>query len=190
MLEVVEDVVRLPCLEMELSLDAIYEGVRLRHSTGDILGRMALIAEELVQEWLNRQGYFTIRGAKVGYNEIDLLALRAVAGTLKCRHIEVSVNVRPIGYMGPEKSAKTQTPEKQRENALAWAHSKFDQEKVVALRNKLAPGQHWQLETVTHIMKGEHQLTALIGRGIRVLRLSDIIAELRAGKMLLTAVAG
>jgi hypothetical protein len=27
-----------------------------------------------VQEWLNRQGYFTIRGIKVDVHEIDLLA--------------------------------------------------------------------------------------------------------------------
>lgn len=148
---------------------------------------MALIAEELVQEWLNRQGYFTIRGARAGHSEIDLLALRTISGSLECRHIEVSVAVRPIGYMGPEKSARTQTPEQQRENALAWAHSKFDHEKVVALRSKLAPGQDWQLEVVTHVMKGEHQLTALVSQGIRVIRLSDIIAELRAGKMLLRA---
>ena len=33
---------------------------------------MALLAEELVEEWLNRQGYFTIRGIKFGVHEIDL----------------------------------------------------------------------------------------------------------------------
>lgn len=26
---------------------------------------MALLAEEIVEEWLNRQGYFTIRGIKM-----------------------------------------------------------------------------------------------------------------------------
>ena len=34
--------------------------------------RMALLAEEIVEEWLNRQGYFTIRGVKVGVHEMDL----------------------------------------------------------------------------------------------------------------------
>ena len=37
---------------------------------------MALLAEEVVEEWLNRKGYFTIRGAKVGVPEMDLLAVR------------------------------------------------------------------------------------------------------------------
>ena len=40
---------------------------------------MALLAEEIVEEWLNRQGYFTIRGVKVGVHEIDLLAVRSTA---------------------------------------------------------------------------------------------------------------
>jgi len=37
---------------------------------------MALLAEEVVEEWLNRKGYFTIRGVKVGVDEIDILAIR------------------------------------------------------------------------------------------------------------------
>ncbi len=36
---------------------------------------MALLAEEVVEEWLNRNGYFTIRGIKVGVDEIDTLAI-------------------------------------------------------------------------------------------------------------------
>jgi len=36
---------------------------------------MALLAESLVEEWLNRDGYFTIRGVKRGVGELDLLAV-------------------------------------------------------------------------------------------------------------------
>ena len=36
---------------------------------------MALLAEEIVEEWLNRQGFFTIRGIKQGTQEIDLLSV-------------------------------------------------------------------------------------------------------------------
>jgi hypothetical protein len=39
---------------------------------------MALLAEELVEEWLNRTGYFTIRGLKLGVHEVDLLAVHIV----------------------------------------------------------------------------------------------------------------
>jgi hypothetical protein len=37
---------------------------------------MSLLAEEGVQEWLNRNGFFTIRGARAGRQEMDLLAIR------------------------------------------------------------------------------------------------------------------
>ena len=37
---------------------------------------MSLLGEEVVEEWLNRNGYFTIRGIKVGVDEIDILAIR------------------------------------------------------------------------------------------------------------------
>jgi hypothetical protein len=57
---------------------------------------MALLAEELVEEWLNRNGYFTIRGIKLGVHEIDLLAIRINSGNIEARHIEVQASVHPI----------------------------------------------------------------------------------------------
>ncbi len=36
---------------------------------------MSLLAESRVEEWLNRQRFFTIRGLKQGMSEIDLLAV-------------------------------------------------------------------------------------------------------------------
>jgi len=35
---------------------------------------MALLAEEVVEEWLNRQGYFTIRGIRLGVHESRLVS--------------------------------------------------------------------------------------------------------------------
>jgi hypothetical protein len=37
---------------------------------------MAALAESLVDEWLNRQGFFSVRGVKHGVDEIDLLGIR------------------------------------------------------------------------------------------------------------------
>jgi hypothetical protein len=34
---------------------------------------MALLAEQIVEEWLTRQGYFTIRGLKIGVEQHPLL---------------------------------------------------------------------------------------------------------------------
>lgn len=71
---------------------------------------MALLAEEIVEEWLNRQGYFTIRGVKLGVHEIDLLAVKW-RGDKKpeCRHIEVQASMRPVSYISrvPKKDQKT-----------------------------------------------------------------------------------
>ncbi len=65
---------------------------------------MALFAEALVEEWLNRSGYFTIRGVKVGNSEIDLLAVSP--NESDGLHVEVSVSIRPMGYIGGGSSAK------------------------------------------------------------------------------------
>jgi hypothetical protein len=37
---------------------------------------VALLAESLVEEWLNRMGFFTVRGIRRGVGEIDLLGVR------------------------------------------------------------------------------------------------------------------
>ena len=51
---------------------------------------MSLMGEQLAEEWLNRQGYFTIHGVKIGTGEIDLLAVRSVDA--KAARIEVSMS--------------------------------------------------------------------------------------------------
>ena len=50
---------------------------------------MTLLAEEIVEVWLNRDGYFTIRVIKLGIHEIDLLALSICGSEIEARHIEV-----------------------------------------------------------------------------------------------------
>ncbi|MFZ1291431.1 MAG: hypothetical protein WAR79_15155 [Melioribacteraceae bacterium] len=48
---------------------------------------MALLAEEIVEEWLNRNGFFTIRGIKLGVNEIDILAVKITKTKIEARHV-------------------------------------------------------------------------------------------------------
>jgi hypothetical protein len=50
--------------------------------------KMALLDEQLVEEWLNRQNFFTMRGIKSGNDEIDLLAIRPIPEGLECWHVE------------------------------------------------------------------------------------------------------
>ena len=71
---------------------------------------MALLAEEVVEEWLNRQGYFTIRGIRLGVDEIDLVAVMLRSGkTPDCRHVEVQASMRPVSYISkvPKSACKT-----------------------------------------------------------------------------------
>ena len=70
---------------------------------------MALFAETLVEEWLNRRGYFTIRGAKGGLLEMDLLAIRHRKDEPKALHVEVQASTGPISWI------TKWTPELQRE---------------------------------------------------------------------------
>ena len=60
---------------------------------------MSLLAEEVVEEWLNRQVIFTIRGIRLGNDEIDILAINSKHGRLERRHIEVQVAINPTAYI-------------------------------------------------------------------------------------------
>src|ERR1700689_1167933 len=120
---------------------------------------MALLAEELVEEWLNRQGYFTIRGITVGVHEIGLLAIRTTEPGLDCRHLEVQASMRPISYitrlpLAVQKatgrngmSAKARSDDELREGVRGWVAKKFDHEEKDQVRKKLAPGP-WSRELV------------------------------------------
>jgi len=111
---------------------------------------MSLLAEELVEEWLNRQGYFTIRGLKMGVHEIDLLAIRPTDKGIECRHMEVQASVRPVSYITrlPKEvqretgrsatSAKTRAAGELRQGVREWIAKKFDNAQKEIARNRLA----------------------------------------------------
>ena len=153
---------------------------------------MALLAEEIVEEWLNRMGYFTIRGVKLGVHEIDLLAVGREGGELKLRHIEVQASVRPIGYVCPlpkslQKSLGRRPHSVNRLNdhelracVDAWVEKKFRLDRKHQLRQRLFAGQ-WQFELVVHNVKHENELEEIEARGIRVLRLREIVDDMSRG---------
>lgn len=113
---------------------------------------MSLLAEVVVEEWLNRQGYFTIRGVKLGNDEIDILAIRPLLnGNIECRHIEVSVSTNPISYFSPlpksirkatgrALSAKKRSPELLAEAVLDWVDKKYRKPNKLQLLNSLGGG--------------------------------------------------
>lgn len=162
---------------------------------------MALLAEELVEEWLNRQGYFTIRGIKLGIHEMDLLAVRPGPRGIECRQIEVQASVRPIGYITDlPKSVQEQTGRRGssvkirsdgelRKGIREWIANKYDHPKKKRLRGELTSGP-WTRELIVHVVKHEREIQLIQEEGIKVWRLGDIVAELKRGGLLLKGAAG
>ena len=162
---------------------------------------MALLAEEIVEEWLNRQGYFTIRGVKIGVHEMDILAVRATPNGLECRQVEVQASIRPVSYLtrvpkAVQKqtgraagSAKARPEEELRQGVREWIEKKYDLPEKQRIRQRLAAGP-WSRELVVHQVKYSKELELITEAGVIVRRLVDVLAELKRGGMLLEAAAG
>lgn len=151
---------------------------------------MALLAEELVQEWLNRAGFFTIRGVRLGVHEMDLLAVRPTSTGLECRHIEVQASVNPVSYLfrltkedqratgRTATSSGVRTAEQLERGADEWVAKKFGLPQKQALLSRLAPGCKWTRELVVHRLAHSEELLLLKARGIVVHQLEDLVREL------------
>jgi hypothetical protein len=161
---------------------------------------MALLAEEIVEEWLNRQGYFTIRGIKMGVQEIDLLAIKHIQdGQVDCRHIEVQASMRPVSYISrvPKEEQKTGRPANSARRSddelvkgvAEWVEKKFKRPDKKALMAKLWKGQ-WSSELVVNIVKSDHELNLISEHGIKVFHLSDIICDLSTNKFIIASASG
>lgn len=154
---------------------------------------MALLAEELVEEWLNRNGFFTIRGIKLGVYEIDLLAIGFEDGKPICRHIEVQASVRPVSYIcalprdiqkatgRSSNSAKVRSTEEISKGVEEWVEKKYLLPIKEQLRENLFLGD-WKFELVVHQVKSEDELKSIEKHGILIHRLDDIISELSSSK--------
>lgn len=140
---------------------------------------MALLAESLVEEWLNRDGYFTIRGVKHGVGEMDLLAIRPKpTGGVEGWHVEVQVSFRPIGYIakrtaemleefgGKATSAKQRTPEQVEICAREWANGKFKTKAKRKLRDALWPGVDWSFHLVHAGVREPRELEIFADEGV------------------------
>lgn len=161
---------------------------------------MALLAEEIVEEWLNRQGYFTIRGIKMGVQEIDLLAIKRLPdGRAECRHIEVQASMRPVSYISrvpkeEQKSGRAANSAKRSDDELVqgvseWVEKKFNRPDKKALMTKLWKGQ-WSSELVVNVVKSDQELSLIAGHNIKIHRLDDIIRSLSTEKFVIGSASG
>jgi len=160
---------------------------------------MALLAEEIVEEWLNRQGYFTIRGIKMGVHEIDLLAVKSKSpGVVECRHIEVQASMRPVSYISRvpkqlQKGGRAANSAKRSESELVdgvaeWIETKFRKQQKVDLRKKLWDGP-WSFWLVLNVVKSEEEVNLIRRHDVSILRLKDIVRDLAEGTFLVPSAA-
>jgi len=163
---------------------------------------MALLGEEIVEEWLNRHGYFTIRGIKLGNDEIDILAIRPLAdGKHDCRHIEVTISINPISYITKvpaairkatgigAHNAKKRDVTQLAQGVNEWIGGKFDHPRKVEIKNCLCPGA-WTKELVVGIVRHEAELDLLRQAGITIHRLGDVLSEMVENRSVVKAAAG
>jgi phage gp29-like protein len=136
---------------------------------------MALLAESLVEEWLNREGFFTIRGVKHGVDEMDLLAVRADPnGTIVGWHVEVQISFRPIGFIAKlpkasptgRLSARKRSVEEVEACAKEWVVAKFRAQAKVAMREQLWPGVAWVFHFVHANVRDPHELEVFAREGV------------------------
>ena len=140
---------------------------------------MALLAESLVEEWLNRNRFFAIRGIKHGLAEIDLLAIRHEADTsVTGWHVEVQVSFRPVGYIAKlsgdmaralnraRTDASARTPDQIETCASAWVQSKFKADAKAKAREGLWPQVQWQYHLVHARVREPRKLEVFQREGV------------------------
>jgi hypothetical protein len=162
---------------------------------------MSRLAEEIVEEWLNRHAYFTIRGLKIGVDEIDLLAIKPRNDrSLDCRHIEVQASSRPVSYIsrvpkevqkrtGRAGGSAKRSKEELKVGVKEWVDKKFLKPNKARLMSSLAPGP-WTKELVVHVVKLEDELRLIEAQGIIIHRLAGIIDELNDPGVVYSACGG
>jgi hypothetical protein len=148
---------------------------------------MALLAESLIEEWLNRAGYFTIRGVKHGLGEMDLLAMRPQPDGVVGWHVEATVSFRPIGYIAREPArgsegrgsyVRKRTPELVRTFAREWVEAKFRAPDKVRLRADLWPGVMWSFHLVHGVVRYPLELEAIASEGVVCHPFHELLSDL------------
>ena len=163
---------------------------------------MALLAEEIVEEWLNRQGYFTIRGIKIGVQELDLLAIRVLdKGELECRHIEVQASIKPVSYISrvpkeiQKKFGRSSTSQKRREHeelasgVKEWVAKKYEHKEKLKLMRRLV-NKEWTRELIVHNVAHPEELEFIAKHNIKIIKLVDIITDIKTQKSVIEKAAG
>lgn len=143
---------------------------------------MALLDEQLVEEWLNRQNFFTMRGIKSGVDEIDLLAIRPTPEGLECWHVEVQISYRPVGYIGGDTNARKRSDKELREGVEQWVTKKFTSQKKIKRRNEILPNGNWRKFLVHAVLKDAAELPIMEELGVELIQYKKVLEDLRSDK--------
>ncbi len=153
---------------------------------------MAMLSEEVVEEWLNRRGFFTIRGIKVGLNEIDLLAIKKTDTGVDAWHVEVQVSINPVAFISKTRradrafgiganSARARTREVLAECVEEFVNKKFNGDDIKKVRNKLWSGD-WKYFMALGNVKDDREPVLIKAAGVGVFFIKDIIKALGENK--------
>ena len=124
----------------------------------------AMLAEELLEEWLYWQRCLTMRGFKIGVAEMGLLPVRMAADRNVRRRVAVCACVNPISYLcGPPKamhkasgrgrfSAAKRTPTEIRATVRSWLHKQLGRPPEHAVQPRLCPGK-WSRDLVVNAVQ-------------------------------------
>lgn len=140
---------------------------------------MALLDEQLVEEWLNRKNFFTIRGIKCGVDEIDLLAVHHEGERKDCWHVEVQVSFRPIGYVGGDTNARRRTEAEICAGVEQWVEKKFFSKRKIERRNEVLPNTKWHYVFVHGVLRDETELEYMKKLGVTLIPYKQVLLELR-----------
>jgi hypothetical protein len=148
---------------------------------------VALLGESLVEEWLNREGFFTIRGVKHGVDEMDLLAIKPQDdGRVIGWHVEVQISFRPIGFISKlpknstqnRRSVRARTEQELDACARQWVRDKFRDRRKQRLRDQLWPGVTWEFHFVHAVVKDPHELEIIASEGLTLHSFHEILSSL------------
>jgi hypothetical protein len=151
---------------------------------------MALLDEEIVEYWLNNNGFFCMRGVKTGLGEIDFLAIRPNSNGFECWQVEVTVSFRPIGYIGGNTNAKKRNTAEVEQGIDDWLNKKFTNEHKVQKRNERLPNADWNFVLVCAEVRAVEELDLLEQKGVKILRYRDLLDELASAKTQVNSTAG
>jgi len=139
---------------------------------------MAKIAELIVIEYLNRQGYTTVQSIKKRNREWDVLAVSYQSEPPIAKHYEVQVSFDPVSYLS-NKNAKKRSCEEVSKDINAWVEKKFKHKHIQMIRQQFF-SMEWEYVVIHVELKDPRELDCLEEMDIKTLSFSEILKQLCA----------